>query len=173
MQWTEFQRLDGFFVFSKNAILSHMLLLQILDLCQKLFWTYKEQQHCPETISLKAFQQWSTLRKQQMQGKHKTTTKGMTAPYRERSLWINTKLFWVITFILGWNISVQMEEVCSRMTMAPVVRHERSLTCLMKTVNPVLWLPWSPGFNTTGPFWETASFSSSFGDLNEYMFHSS
>lgn len=99
---------------------------------------YNAQHHHPETISLKVFQQRSTWGNSKCRVNTKTPQKRHDCTPLlpvEGSLWINTKLFWVITFMLDWKISVQMEEVYSRMTMAPLVGHERSLTGLMVNEN--------------------------------------
>ncbi len=51
---------------------------------------------------------------------------------------INGKLFWVITFILQWNISILMGVVSSRGTMPASTGHEGSLNGLMSM--KLMWI---------------------------------
>ena len=56
---------------------------------------------------------------------------------REESLQINTKLFWVITFILWWNISILMWVVSFRMTMPQFICSKGFTECFDEYENDV------------------------------------
>ena len=67
------------------------------------------------------------------------------SPWSEGSLKINTKLLWVITFILQWNSSILMGVASSRRTVLPSIMHEWSLDDLksMKIIWIICYSPYS------------------------------